>query len=145
MTRHKNQTRVEGLRGMNTLKAHSMNSDPIDSLLAEYSHEPPLSLPRSFQTDVWSEIQRRRVTWSWWHMLRLLEFRDLLSEPRVAMAAFALALVTGMIPAAGWAKGQSDQRRARHSLHFEIFAPRPAFRLPPAVPPLERRMGSEAP
>lgn len=106
-----------------------MNPDPIDPLLSDYSREPVPDTPKNFQEGVWREIARRRHTSFWSRILPLLEFRELFSEPRLAAAAFTMAIAIGVVPAAVWTRLRSEQRLARDSIHFDVFAATPAIRL----------------
>src|SRR5438270_13703622 len=99
-----------------------MAPDPLETLLREYASEPLPSAPESLAVDVWREIDRRRAERFWLRSLARLSWRELFAEPRVAAIAFACTLLIGVLPALAATKIHGDQRLARQSLHFDVFA-----------------------
>lgn len=56
-------------------------------------------------------------------MLPLLEWRELFFEPKLAAAAFAVAIAIGILPGYFAAsRVNANVRLARESLHFEVFS-----------------------
>lgn len=97
-----------------------MNTDPLDDLLKAYAKQslPP---PAAFsKADLWREIKARRHQPLWSGLFPVLSWRELFSEPRLAIAGLAVALVTGMVPVAA-AHTFENTRMARDSLHLDVF------------------------
>ena len=100
-----------------------MNINPLDDLIGAYAKQPlppPLG-PGS--ADIWRAIKDRRRGSFWSRMLPLLDWRELFLEPRMAAAAFALALAVGILP--GYilvSRTNEEAQLARRSLHFEVFS-----------------------
>jgi hypothetical protein len=96
-----------------------MNPDPLDDLLKAYSAQPlPPPAPQSKAT-IWREIEKRRRR-AWSGIFVVLSWRELFAEPRLAIAGLAVALITGMVPAAA-AHAFESPRVVRESLHLEVF------------------------
>ena len=96
-----------------------MNPDPLDDLLKAYSERPLLPPAPQSKATIWHEIeQRRRRALS--GMFVVLSWRELFAEPRLAIAGLAVALITGMVPAAA-AHAFESSRVVRESLHLEVF------------------------
>ncbi|HVZ64168.1 MAG TPA: hypothetical protein VG838_06785 [Opitutaceae bacterium] len=98
-----------------------MNSDPLDDLLGAYSKQSTPTPPDRFTTGVWQEIELRRNQSFWRRLLPALNWHELFREPRVALPAFALAVLIGLLPAATL-RSYGEVRLARESLHFEVFS-----------------------
>ncbi len=99
-----------------------MNPDPVDDLLAAYGQQPQPTAPQ-ITTGVWKEIAQRRRRPFWSALLPVLDWRELFREPRLVVAALALALMAGVLPAA-MARSNAETKLARDSLHFEVFSVR---------------------
>jgi hypothetical protein len=97
-------------------------SNDLDSLLAAYAKQPIPESKGPSRSDVWAAIERRRKQSGWARIFSTLDLRDLFSEPRMAVAALAFAVVVGMVPAAITTRTLNDRRLARQSIHFEVFA-----------------------
>ncbi|HVU15458.1 MAG TPA: hypothetical protein VHD32_00925 [Candidatus Didemnitutus sp.] len=98
-----------------------MNSDPLDELLRSYSKQPLPSPAERLTPDVWKTIQLRRKQTFWSRMLPILDWREVFGEPRIVVAALAVALLVGTLPAM-LAGRVANPRLARESLHFEVFS-----------------------
>lgn len=107
---------------MVTFKAKTMNHDPLDDMLAGYAKRTLPTVMGPSQADVWRAIERRRAESVWGRMFSIFELRELFSEPRMAVAAMAFALVVGVVPAALVSHSRNELRLARQSIHFEVFA-----------------------
>ena len=95
-----------------------MNPDPIDELLSAYAKQPMPVAPDRMTAGVWQEIERRRSRFAWllgesWH--------ELVRRPILAYSALGVALLAGLLPAATFASAE-HARRARDSLHFDVFS-----------------------
>lgn len=99
-----------------------MNHDPLDEMLAGYAKQTLPTVTGPSPAEVWREIERRREQSVWRRMFAIFEVRELFSEPRLALAAVAFALVVGVVPAALVSRTQNERRMARQSIHFEVFA-----------------------
>lgn len=111
-----------------------MKPDPLDPTLAAYAKQPLPSCPEPLSTEVWREIERRRHQSFWSRVLPTLEWRELFSEPRLAVTALACAVVAGVLPAVLVAKAHEEQRLARQSIHFDVFSSRTAGQLAALTP-----------
>jgi len=58
----------------------------------------------------------------WPRLFPLLEWRELFSEPRLAVAALVFAITVGVVPAAAFNRLENERRLARQSIHFDVFA-----------------------
>ena len=99
-----------------------MNPDPLDDLLSDYAKQP-MPTPPQVTMDVWNEIAQRRRRPFWSGLLPVLDWRELFREPRLVVAALALALMAGVLPAA-MARSNAETKLARESLHFDVFSAR---------------------
>lgn len=97
-------------------------SNDLDSMLADYAKHPLPTFKGPSRADVWGEIEQRRKQSSWSRVLSMLDVRDLFGEPRMALAALAVAALVGVVPAAMVGRTQNERRLARQSIHFEVFA-----------------------
>lgn len=98
-----------------------MKPDPLDDLLKAYSEQPLPLPPLQSKATIWREIeQRRRHRW-WFGLFPLLSWRELFAEPRLAIAGLAVALVTGIMPAAAAQTFIVKPRVVRDSLHLDVF------------------------
>jgi hypothetical protein len=98
-----------------------MQQDPLDDLLQSYAKAPlGVECARNNRA-VWREIERRNEQRSWGQWL-LLAWRATLAEPRLAIAALALAVGIGTAPSLLASHAESDASSARHSLHLEVFS-----------------------
>lgn len=97
-----------------------MNSDPIDDLLSAYAKQPLPAAPDRLTADVWKEIEQRRHRG--FGSLLGLNWSELLHRPRLALSAFGLALLAGLLPAAA-TRSADRALLVRDSLHFEVFSP----------------------
>ncbi len=97
-----------------------MNPDPIDDLLSAYAKQPLPAAPDRFTADVWKDIEQRRRRGL--GALLGLDWQELLRRPRLALSAFGLALLAGLLPAAV-TRSADHALLARNSLHFEVFSP----------------------
>ena len=99
-----------------------MKPDRLEETLAEYAQQPlpPLSEPST--VGVWREIDRRRRQSIWSRMFPTLDWRELFSEPRLAVAALAFAVMVGILPAAAFNRNENERRLARQSIHFDVFS-----------------------
>lgn len=97
-----------------------MNTDPLDDLIKAYAQQP-LPPPAPFsRAALWREIAaRRRQPWRA-SLFPVLSWREVLAEPRLAIAGLVVALVTGMVPVAA-AKNFDKARIARDSLRLDVF------------------------
>lgn len=112
-----------------------MNPDPLDDLLSAYSQQAT-PLPSGRLTgEVWRQIEARRAHLPW-----LLSFHwgNLLQKPRLALAAAAVALLAGILPAANSTFADLQAQRVRDSLHFEVFSADSASVLVAAVRPIRK-------
>lgn len=98
-----------------------MKPDPLDRLLAEFAGQPPHACGLS-HAEVWQAIELRRGQSVWARMLSLLEWRELFSEPRIAFAGAAFAVIVGVVPAAMLGRAEDHRRLARQSIHFDVFS-----------------------
>ena len=106
-----------------------MKPDPLDDLLADYAIQRPAApVPDRFTADVWQTIEQRRRPFGLSNLVGL-KWSELFREPRLALCALAIAMVTAMIPAVS-EHSASEQQLARESLHFEVFSPDIASVLP---------------
>jgi len=97
-------------------------SNDLDSVLAGYAKQPLPEFKGPSRSDIWGAIELRRKQSSWTRIFSMLEIPDLFSEPRMAVAALAFAILVGMVPAALVGHTQNERRLARQSIHFEVFA-----------------------
>ena len=100
-----------------------MKNNPLEDLMAAYSKQPLPLPPKRGSADIWREIEARRRRSFWSRVLPLLEWRELFLEPRMAVAAFTLAIAVGILP--GYivmGRANAETRLARQSLHFEVFS-----------------------
>ncbi|MBI2813039.1 MAG: hypothetical protein HYX71_01995 [Opitutae bacterium] len=99
-----------------------MNTDPLDDLLMGYAKQPAPPPPDRLTAGIWHEIELRRDQTYWRRVVPSLDWHELFREPRVAVAALALALLVGLLPAVTMPSyGQGGI--ARKSLYFEVFSP----------------------
>lgn len=98
-----------------------MNND-LDSWLASYAKQPLPDFKGPSCSEIWAAIDQRRKQSGWLRLLSTLDVRDLFSEPRMAVAALAFAILVGVVPAAVVGRAQNERRLARQSIHFEVFA-----------------------
>ena len=97
-----------------------MNPDPLDDLLSSYSRQPLPPAP-DFTPHVWSTIKQRRSSF-WSRLLPAAGWDELFREPRLAVPAFALVLVIGLLPAITFVNARRESQLARDSLHFDVFS-----------------------
>jgi len=97
-------------------------SNDLDSILAAYAKQPLPKFRGPSRAKIWGAIEERRAQSSWTRIFSTLDLRDLFSEPRMAVAALAFAVLVGMVPAAAVGHVQNERRLARQSIHFEVFA-----------------------
>lgn len=107
------------------LRLKDMNQDPLDPLLKDYARRPLPLCPDDLQARVWDEIEQRRRGPYWTKVVPLLEWRELFAEPRLAIAAFACALVVGVVPGSLAAKARAEQQLAKRSFQFGAFSSKP--------------------
>jgi hypothetical protein len=98
-----------------------MHNDPLDDILSAYSKQPTPMLSDHFTAEIWQEIELRRNQSFGRRVLPMLYWHELFREPRVALLAFALAMLVGLLPAA-MPRSHPQVRLARESLHFEVFS-----------------------
>lgn len=103
--------------------------DLLETSLRALARKPLPAAPDDVSLQVWREISRRREGAFWSRILPLLGWREFFREPRVALAAFACAVVVGVLPSAVWTKVQNEQRFVRASLHFDVFSHSPTDEL----------------
>lgn len=96
-----------------------MNLDPLDDLLKSYSEQSLPPPPSRSKVTIWQEIEQRRRC-AWFGVFPVLNWRELFAEPRLAIAGLAVALVTGIVPAAA-AHAFETPRVVRESLHLDVF------------------------
>jgi len=99
-----------------------MSFDRIEKLLAASAAQPLPPSAEPATAEIWREIDQRRQQSVWTRMFAIFEVRELFSEPRMALAAVAFALMVGAVPAALVSRSQNERRLARQSIHFEVFA-----------------------
>lgn len=99
-----------------------MKPDPIDPLLGAIARQPLPSPSDRLTANVWCEIERRRTQSIWTRMASVLEWRELIVEPRVAALGLVLAVVIGALPAGLAARAENRSRMVRQSIHFDVFA-----------------------
>lgn len=99
-----------------------MKPDPLDRLLVEFARQPLPRFNGPSSAEVWEGIERRRGQSVWSRMLAVLECDQLLSEPRMALAAAAFAIIVGVVPAALIGRAEDHRRLARQSMHFDVFS-----------------------
>lgn len=99
-----------------------MKPDRLENLLAGYAERPLPAASVPTAANVWREIERRRRQSIWTRLFPVLDWRELFSEPRMAMVALAFAVVVGVVPAALASRTVNERRLARQSIHFEVFA-----------------------
>lgn len=97
-------------------------SNDLDSMLAAYAKEPLPEFKGPSRSEIWGAIEQRRRQSGWLRVFSTLDLRDLFSEPRMAVAALAFAVMVGVVPAAVVGRTQNERRLARQSIHFEVFA-----------------------
>lgn len=97
-------------------------SNDLDSTLAAYAKQPLPKFKGPSRAEIWGAIEQRRKQSGWTRIFSTLDLRDLFSEPRMAVAALAFAILVGMVPAAVVGRSQNERRLARQSIHFEVFA-----------------------
>jgi hypothetical protein len=100
-----------------------MNTNPLDDLIGAYAKQPLPPPPVTGSADIWLAIEDRRRRSFWARVLPLLDWRELFFEPRMATAAFVLAVVVGILP--GYivvSRTNEEAQLARRSLHFEMFS-----------------------
>lgn len=69
-------------------------------------------------------------------MVSILDLRELLGEPRVAIAGLAFAVLVGTVPAVIVTRHENERQMARNSIHFEVFGS--AFATPIAMATSDR-------
>ncbi len=99
-----------------------MKPDPLETMLAAYAKQPLPSVSQPSTAVIWQQIERRRRQSAWTRMFAVLDWRELFSEPRMAVVALACAIVVGVVPAAVLNRSENERRLARQSIHFEVFA-----------------------
>jgi hypothetical protein len=100
-----------------------MNNNPLDELLNAYAKQPLPPTSGGDLTEIWRSIETRRRQPFWSRVLPLLEWRELFLDPRIAGAAFAVAIAIGIVPGYIAAnRANAETQLARHSLHFEVFS-----------------------
>ena len=100
-----------------------MNTNPLDDLLGAYAKQPLPPPPGPGSAEIWRAIGDRRSRSFWSRVLPVLDWRELFLEPRMATAAFALAVVVGVVPAyIVVGRINAEAQYARRSLHFEVFS-----------------------
>ena len=104
------------------LRSTRMNQDPLDPLLEDYARRPLPGCPDDLRSGVWLKSERRRRAPFLSRAIPVLEWRELFSEPRVAVAALVCALAIGAVPGVLAAKAHAEQQLARHSFHFDVFS-----------------------
>lgn len=101
-----------------------MNNDNLDDVLARLRdrHLPPAP---DLRREVRAEITRLKARPSFWQrLLPVLHWNELLSQPRLAAFALALALVVGVVPGVLTltVPSRTDEARiARASLYLDVF------------------------
>jgi hypothetical protein len=100
-----------------------MKHERFEKLLDDYAEYPLPRCPDGVAAGVWREVELRRSLPSWKRLFLVLDWRELLSEPRFAVAGLACAFAIGLVPAAFAAREQAQQRLARQSFFFEVFSP----------------------
>ena len=99
-----------------------MKPDRLEQTLASYARDPLPAASEPSTTDVWQAIERRRRQSVWSRIFPEIDWRDFFSEPRMAAAALAFAIIVGVVPAAVFNRVENEQRLARQSIHFDVFA-----------------------
>lgn len=99
-----------------------MEPDHLDQMLASYARQPlpPLSGPSV--ANVWGEIERRRRPSVWSRAFSVLDWREHFTEPRLAVAALAFAVMVGVVPAMAFNRLENERMLARQSIHFDVFS-----------------------
>lgn len=97
-------------------------SNDLDSMMAEYAKQPLPKFEGPSRSEIWGAIELRKKQSSWTRIFSTLDLHDLFSEPRMAVAALAFAVLVGTVPAALVGHTQNERRLARQSIHFEVFA-----------------------
>ena len=100
-----------------------MNTNSLDELLSAYAKQPVPPPAARGTSEIWREIETRRGKSFWALVQSLFEWRGFLIEPRMAVAALALASVVGVLP--GYfivSRANAEAQLARRSLHFEVFS-----------------------
>jgi hypothetical protein len=110
-----------------------MNNDPLDHPLGDYARRPLPRCPGDMSAAVWREIEKRRRRPFWSRVLPLLDWRELLAEPRIAAAALACAFAIGILPASIAARSYVEQRLAQQSLYFDVFSESSSKSFPAAL------------
>ena len=100
-----------------------MNPDPLDNLLKAYAEQPLPLAPARAKATIWREIEQHRRRRAWFGIFPVLSWRELFAEPRLAIAGLAVALLTGILPAAA-AHAFETPRVVRESLHLDVFTSR---------------------
>jgi hypothetical protein len=103
-----------------------MNPDPLDDLLKAYSEQPLPLPPLQSKATIWREIEQRRRRRTWFGIFPVRSWRELFAEPRLAIAGLAIALVTGIVPAAAAHSFGETPRVVRESLHLDVFTTCPS-------------------
>jgi len=101
-----------------------MNDEQIDRLLRELRREGRSEAP-DLRREVRAEIARIRDRPGFWQrLLPVLNWNELLRQPRLAAGALAIAVTIGILPGA-WtlATAQTENKAefARRSLHLDVF------------------------
>lgn len=99
-----------------------MNPDHLENMLASYAAQPLPRLSEPSAMEIWREIDRRRHRSIWARMFPWHEWRELLAEPRLAVAGVAFAVVIGIVPTFVLNRAEDERRLARQSIHFDVFA-----------------------
>ena len=102
-----------------------MNPDPLDDLLKAYAEQPLPLPPLQSKASIWREIEQRRRR-AWFGIFPVRSWRELFAEPRLAISGLAVALVTGIVPAAAAQTFIEKPRVVRDSLHLDVFTTCPS-------------------
>ncbi|RLC97735.1 MAG: hypothetical protein DRI46_12480 [Chloroflexi bacterium] len=110
-----------------------MYDERLDELLGDLRREAPPEAP-DLRREVRAEIARIRDQPSFWQrILPILNWNELLMQPRLAAGALAVAVAIGIMPGA-WtlATAQTENKAefARKSLHLDVFDTVEIFALP---------------
>jgi len=107
------------------------DSNRLDEFLSAYAKlRPAAQEDHRFTAEVWSKIETRRRPFGLGSLVGL-NWLELFRQPRLALAALAVAAFTATIPAA-LERPEQQRELTRASLHFEVFSPENSSVLPPA-------------
>ena len=99
-----------------------MKPDRLEAMLAAYAAQPLPPSSGASAAAVWLEIENRRQP-SWWaRLFPVLDWREVFTEPRMAVAGLALAVTVGVVPAMAINHAENKRELVRQSIRFDVFS-----------------------